>query len=110
MIVFPKLAYVALSLSQPFLIQEAVSFVQNTEAENNNDVGYGLIGGFALVYTGLAVSIISLPTFSTSVDLIHLDHYGLVVASHLSIDDDDARRPYIHYISKDAADSGDKVE
>ncbi|KAI0906085.1 P-loop containing nucleoside triphosphate hydrolase protein [Ustulina deusta] len=56
LIVFPKLAYVALSLSQPFLIQEAVSFVQNTEAENNNDVGYGLIGGFALVYTGLAIT------------------------------------------------------
>ncbi|GAW18308.1 hypothetical protein ANO14919_077830 [Xylariales sp. No.14919] len=56
LIVFPKLAYVALSLSQPFLIQEAVSFVQNTGAGNNNDVGYGLIGAFALVYTGLAIT------------------------------------------------------
>ncbi|TGJ88504.1 hypothetical protein E0Z10_g256 [Xylaria hypoxylon] len=56
LIVFPKLAYVALSLSQPFLIQKAVSFVQNTRTENNNDVGYGLIGGFALVYIGLAIT------------------------------------------------------
>ncbi|KAI1419772.1 P-loop containing nucleoside triphosphate hydrolase protein [Xylaria sp. FL1777] len=56
LIVFPKLAYVALSLSQPFLIQEAVGFVQNTQPEKNNNVGYGLIGGFALVYTGLAVT------------------------------------------------------
>ncbi|KAI0423684.1 P-loop containing nucleoside triphosphate hydrolase protein [Xylaria sp. FL1042] len=56
LIVFPKLAYVALSLSQPFLIQEAVSFVQNTQTNNNNDVGYGLIGGFALVYIGLAIT------------------------------------------------------
>ncbi|KAI1272257.1 P-loop containing nucleoside triphosphate hydrolase protein [Xylaria sp. FL0933] len=56
LIVFPKLAYVALSLSQPFLIQEAVSFVQNTQTSNSNDIGYGLIGGFALVYTGLAVT------------------------------------------------------
>ncbi|KAI0531750.1 P-loop containing nucleoside triphosphate hydrolase protein [Xylaria digitata] len=55
LIVFPKLAYVALSLSQPFLIQEAVSFVQNTGNENNN-IGYGLIGAFALVYTGLAIT------------------------------------------------------
>ncbi|KAJ3569671.1 hypothetical protein NPX13_g6005 [Xylaria arbuscula] len=56
LIVFPKLAYVALSLSQPFLIQEAVSFVQNKGAENSNDVGYGLIGAFALVYIGLAIT------------------------------------------------------
>ncbi|KAI0803754.1 P-loop containing nucleoside triphosphate hydrolase protein [Xylaria sp. FL0064] len=56
LIVFPKLAYVALSLSQPFLIQEAVSFVQNTQTSNSNNVGYGLIGGFALVYIGLAVT------------------------------------------------------
>ncbi|KAI0508944.1 P-loop containing nucleoside triphosphate hydrolase protein [Xylaria bambusicola] len=56
LIVFPKLAYVALSLSQPFLIREAVSFVQNTQSENNNDIGYGLIGAFALVYIGLAVT------------------------------------------------------
>ena len=59
LIAFPKLAYVALSLSQPFLIQGAVSFVQNTRTENNNDVGYGLIGAFALVYIALAVSRIS---------------------------------------------------
>ncbi|KAI1128647.1 P-loop containing nucleoside triphosphate hydrolase protein [Nemania abortiva] len=55
LITFPKLAYVALSLSQPFLIQEAVSYVQTAES-GDNDVGYGLIGGFALVYTGLAVT------------------------------------------------------
>ncbi|KAI1176082.1 P-loop containing nucleoside triphosphate hydrolase protein [Nemania sp. FL0916] len=55
LIAFPKLAYVALSLSQPFLIQEAVSFVQNSEPRDKN-VGYGLIGGFALVYTGLAIT------------------------------------------------------
>ncbi|KAK5633576.1 hypothetical protein RRF57_009290 [Xylaria bambusicola] len=54
LIVFPKFAYVALSLSQPFLIREAVSFVQNTQSENGNDVGYGLIGAFALVTMGWA--------------------------------------------------------
>ncbi|KAI0465937.1 P-loop containing nucleoside triphosphate hydrolase protein [Xylaria cf. heliscus] len=56
LIVFPKLAYVALSLSQPFLIQEAVSFVQNAETGSKDSLGYGLIGGFALVYIGLAIT------------------------------------------------------
>ncbi|KAI0968721.1 P-loop containing nucleoside triphosphate hydrolase protein [Xylaria arbuscula] len=56
LIAFPKFAYVALSLSQPFLIREAVSFVQNTETGNNSNVGYGLIGGFALVYISLAIT------------------------------------------------------
>ncbi|KAI1751604.1 P-loop containing nucleoside triphosphate hydrolase protein [Xylaria castorea] len=57
LIIFPKLAYVALSLSQPFLIQEAVSFVQNAETKDSNNIGYGLIGGFALVYIGLAITL-----------------------------------------------------
>ncbi|KAI0543772.1 P-loop containing nucleoside triphosphate hydrolase protein [Xylaria curta] len=57
LITFPKLAYVALSLSQPFLIQEAVSFVQNAETTDRNNIGYGLIGGFALVYIGLAITL-----------------------------------------------------
>ncbi|KAI0115560.1 P-loop containing nucleoside triphosphate hydrolase protein [Nemania sp. FL0031] len=56
LVAFPKLAYVALSLSQPFLIQEAVSYVQSAESEAKGSIGYGLIGGFALVYTGLAIS------------------------------------------------------
>ncbi|KAJ8110042.1 hypothetical protein ONZ43_g5980 [Nemania bipapillata] len=55
-ITFPKLAYVALSLSQPFLIQEAVSLVQNADTGDSDNVGYGLIGGFALVYIGLAIT------------------------------------------------------
>ncbi|KAI1115542.1 P-loop containing nucleoside triphosphate hydrolase protein [Nemania sp. NC0429] len=55
-IAIPKLAWVALSLSQPFLIQEAVNFVQSAETGDNDSVGYGLIGGFALVYTGLAIT------------------------------------------------------
>ncbi|KAI8944427.1 P-loop containing nucleoside triphosphate hydrolase protein [Xylaria longipes] len=57
LIAFPKLAYVALSLSHPFLIQEAVSFVQNAGIGDDNNVGYGLIGGFAFVYVGLAITL-----------------------------------------------------
>lgn len=98
MIAFPKLAYVAFSLSQPFLIQEAVSLVQNADAGDSDNVGYGLIGGFALVYTGLAVCVLSL-VCRVGTDLIGLDHHGLGVTSYLSPDDHDARWPNIYHIS-----------
>lgn len=48
----PKLCYAALSVSQVYLIQNAVTYVQGAESVNK---GYGLIGAFALVYTGFAV-------------------------------------------------------
>ena len=52
MIYIPKLCYAALSVSQVFLIQHAVKFVQGSQSKS---AGYGLIGAFALVYIGLAV-------------------------------------------------------
>lgn len=55
-IFFPKLCYISLSLCQPFLIQKAVTFVQAAGSSGSNDTGYGLIGAFSLVFTGLAVS------------------------------------------------------
>lgn len=48
----PKLCYAALSISQVYLIQNAVTYVRGAESVNK---GYGLIGAFAIVYTGLAV-------------------------------------------------------
>lgn len=108
-IAFPKLVWVALSLSQPFLIQEAVSFVQSAETGGNDNVGYGLIGGFALVYTGLAVSTLS-SACSAGANLTYSDHYGLVFASHLSTYDNDPRRPDFSHISKDATDPSDEAQ
>jgi len=55
-IVLPRLFLVALSVAQPFLINEAVRFIQATEIVASNNIGYGLIGGFAFVYIGSAVS------------------------------------------------------
>lgn len=52
MIYVPKLCYAALNISQVYLIQNAVTYVQGTEPINK---GYGLIGAFAIVYTGFAV-------------------------------------------------------
>jgi len=52
-IVLPRLSLVALSVAQPFLINEAIAFIQSDEPTNT---GYGLIGGYALVYIGSAVN------------------------------------------------------
>ncbi|KAI0201171.1 hypothetical protein F4808DRAFT_129571 [Astrocystis sublimbata] len=79
-LIFPKLAYVALSLSQPFLIQEAVNFVQSSETRDN--IGYGLIGGFALVYIGLAASTV-FPLLREEAHTPFLGHSRLGVSPHL---------------------------
>jgi hypothetical protein len=45
---------VALTICIPFLVQEAVEFLDSPTASVN--VGYGLIGGFFCVSLGIAVS------------------------------------------------------
>jgi ATP-binding cassette subfamily C (CFTR/MRP) protein 1 len=55
-IMVPRFCLVALSVSQPFLINSAVNFLQTPEDKESNSVGYGLIGGFSFVYIGTAVS------------------------------------------------------
>ncbi|KAH8200433.1 hypothetical protein TruAng_005396 [Truncatella angustata] len=54
MILIPKFAYVALSLSQTYLIQAAVRYVAEAGSDEWSS-GYGLIAAFGLVYIGLAV-------------------------------------------------------
>ncbi|KAM3068089.1 hypothetical protein ACMFMF_009454 [Clarireedia jacksonii] len=54
-IVIPRLCVVALSVSQPFLVQEAINFVTKPNSQQNTDIGYGLIGGYGLIYIGIAV-------------------------------------------------------
>ena len=56
MIFIPRFCYVALSISQAYLIQDAVRYVQETDIPGSINTGYGLIGAFAFVYIGLAVS------------------------------------------------------
>lgn len=53
MIYVPRVIYAALTISQVYLIQNAVAFVEGNEPTST---GYGLLGGFAFVYIGLAVS------------------------------------------------------
>lgn len=46
---------IGLALSQPFLVQEAISYVSSPDDFHHKDVGYGLIGAYAFVYIGTAV-------------------------------------------------------
>ncbi|PQE21894.1 ABC transporter protein [Rutstroemia sp. NJR-2017a BVV2] len=54
MTMIPRLVLVAFSIAQPFLIQDAINFVE--DGTEPNRYGYGLIGAFAITYIGIAVS------------------------------------------------------
>lgn len=47
---------IALSISQPFLVSHALRFLTMPASEATMNLGYGLIGAFALVFIGSAVS------------------------------------------------------
>jgi hypothetical protein len=52
--VLPRLLLSGFRFAQPFLITDLVSFIGNKN--KSDDVGKGIIGAYALVYTGRAVS------------------------------------------------------
>lgn len=56
-IALPRLVIVALTISQPFLITSALRFLSMPPTPSNMNLGYGLIGAFAFVYIGSAVSL-----------------------------------------------------
>jgi len=75
----PRLCLVALNVAQPFLINEAVLFIEAPDTAESNNIGYGLIGAFSCVYVGTAVSQKhSLPVIVAD---NHLDHDRVVSAS-----------------------------
>ncbi|KAF5007801.1 hypothetical protein FDECE_5884 [Fusarium decemcellulare] len=51
----PRLAMIALSISQPFLISHALRFLTMPASESTMNLGYGLIGALALVFIGSAI-------------------------------------------------------
>ena len=55
-VVPPRLGLIAFNFCQPFLIQRAISFSSRSKSEDPNNVGYGLIGAYFLVYTGIAIT------------------------------------------------------
>jgi ATP-binding cassette subfamily C (CFTR/MRP) protein 1 len=52
----PRLVLIAFSIAQPFLIEDAINFVEGGTEPNR--YGYGLIGAFGFTYLGIAVRLI----------------------------------------------------
>jgi len=46
----PRLLLVAITFTQPFLIQRAVSFFNEPESIHSRNIGYGLIGATFIIY------------------------------------------------------------
>ena len=56
MVVPPRVALIGFNFCQPFLIQRAITFSQEPITKSSTNVGYGLIGAYAVVYCGIAVT------------------------------------------------------
>lgn len=54
--VLPRLGLIAFNFCQPFLIERAISFNREPKTAASTNVGYGLIGAYFLVYTGIAIT------------------------------------------------------
>ena len=52
----PRLGLIAFNFCQPFLVQRAIDLSQQPINNNTTNTGYGLIGAYFLVYTGIAVT------------------------------------------------------
>lgn len=54
-VVLPRLCLTAFNFCQPFLINRAVTFSEQSTTTQTSNIGYGLIGAYVLVYVGIAV-------------------------------------------------------
>ncbi|KAH8425873.1 putative ABC multidrug transporter [Aspergillus melleus] len=54
--IVPRACLVALNVCQPLLLHRSLSFTSEPDTSKSTNVGYGLIGAYILVYTGMAVS------------------------------------------------------
>ena len=55
-VVPPRLGLIAFNFCQPFLVQRAIDLSQQPINNTSTNAGYGLIGAYFLVYTGIAVT------------------------------------------------------
>lgn len=51
----PKIFQIAFTYTQPFLVKQGIALAGMPEIQPYNNFGYGLIGAYAIVYTGIAV-------------------------------------------------------
>ncbi len=50
---FPRVGLMGLSLAQPYLVNAAIRYIDNSSLSES--YGYGLIGAYAATYLGIAV-------------------------------------------------------
>ncbi|KIE00725.1 ABC transporter, partial [Metarhizium majus ARSEF 297] len=55
--VLPRLAYVGFTFAEPFLVKRVLDFTVEPHGPNTRNFGYGLIGAYALVHIGKALSL-----------------------------------------------------
>lgn len=55
--VVPKLFQIGFNYAQPLLIQQAIELAGLPQTREYRNRGFGLIGAYVLVYTGIAVSL-----------------------------------------------------
>lgn len=53
--IIPRLFQIGFTYAQPFLITAAINLAATPQTQEFNNNGYGLIGAYFLVYTGIAV-------------------------------------------------------
>ncbi|KAL3424877.1 ABC transporter [Phlyctema vagabunda] len=54
--VLPRLCYSAFLFAQPFLINQATTYLSRQSSAHEDNIGYGLIGASASIYLGIAIS------------------------------------------------------
>jgi ATP-binding cassette subfamily C (CFTR/MRP) protein 1 len=54
--ILPRLTQVAFTLCQPLLLRRLLNYLANRKDQESSSIGYGLIGAYAIVYIGMAVS------------------------------------------------------
>jgi hypothetical protein len=96
--VAPRLSLTAFNFCQPFLLQRAIDLSQQPININSTNTGYGLIGAYFLVYTGIAVC----PSIRNLASLTHVDYNWSISTLDLSSHHYGPRWPYLHVIWQDS--------
>lgn len=56
MVVLPRSILIGLTICQPILLNRLLDYLTESSEPKEKDIGYGLIGAYALVYFGIAIS------------------------------------------------------
>jgi ATP-binding cassette, subfamily C (CFTR/MRP), member 1 len=65
-----RLVLIAFTFCQPFLLNRFLDYLQDPVERQNPNIGYGLIGAYAIVYFGMAVSTLSFGMMALNFHLI----------------------------------------